>query len=46
MGISSEVSYLTDAESERVMKDLWGKGRYTRAWDMWKARALRAMGKG
>ena len=40
MGISSEVTYLTDAESARVMTDLWGKGRYTRAWDMWKQKAM------
>jgi ribulose-5-phosphate 4-epimerase/fuculose-1-phosphate aldolase len=39
MGMSKEVAYLSTAESERVMKDLWEKGLYTRAWDMWKVKA-------
>jgi HCOMODA/2-hydroxy-3-carboxy-muconic semialdehyde decarboxylase len=38
MSLSREVTYLSDAESERVMKDTWEKGLYTRAWDMWKAK--------
>lgn len=42
MGLSKEVKFLSDAESERVMKDTWEKGLYTRAWDMWK---MKAMGK-
>jgi ribulose-5-phosphate 4-epimerase/fuculose-1-phosphate aldolase len=40
MGISQEVNYLSDAEAERVMQDVWGKGTYTRAWDLWKRKAL------
>jgi ribulose-5-phosphate 4-epimerase/fuculose-1-phosphate aldolase len=41
MGISKEVNYLSDAESERLMQDVWGKGTYTRAWDLWKQKAMR-----
>jgi HCOMODA/2-hydroxy-3-carboxy-muconic semialdehyde decarboxylase len=36
MSLSKEVNYLSDQEAERVMKDVWEKGTYTRAWDLWK----------
>ena len=40
MGISKEVAYLSDKEAEAVMRDVWGKGTYTRSWDLWKQQAL------
>ncbi len=38
--LSPDVTYLTDAEASHVERDLWDRGRYSRAWDMWKRKAL------
>ena len=40
MALSPNVTYLSDEEANRVETDLWSKGRYLRAWDMWKAKAM------
>ena len=40
MALSPNVTYLTDEEASKVEKDLWGKNRYLRAWDMWKQKAM------
>lgn len=40
MALTPNVIYLTDEEAKRVEADLWGKGRYSRAWDMWKQKAM------
>jgi ribulose-5-phosphate 4-epimerase/fuculose-1-phosphate aldolase len=40
MALSPNVTYLTDEEAKHVEQDLWSKGRYLRAWDMWKQKAM------
>lgn len=40
MALSPNITFLSDGEAEHVVKDLWSKGRYLRAWDMWKAKAM------
>ncbi len=40
MAMSRDVTFLTDAEATHVERDLWDRGRYTRAWDMWKRKAM------
>ncbi len=36
MALSPNITFLTDEEAKHVEQDLWSKGRYLRAWDMWK----------
>lgn len=40
MSISKEVNYLSEKEAEAVMRDVWGKGTYTRSWDLWKQKVM------
>ena len=40
MALSPNVTYLSEGESTHVERDLWDKGRYSRAWDMWKKKAM------
>ena len=40
MALTKDVMFLSEEEAAHVEKDLWGKGRYLRAWDMWKQKAM------
>lgn len=40
LSISKEVNYLSEKEAEAVMRDVWGKGTYTRSWDLWKQKVM------
>jgi ribulose-5-phosphate 4-epimerase/fuculose-1-phosphate aldolase len=40
MSISKEVNYLSEKEAAAVMRDVWGKGTYTRSWDLWKQKVM------
>lgn len=40
LALSPNITFLTDEEAKHVEQTLWSKGRYLRAWDMWKAKAM------